>query len=80
MDEEAYVLLLSTSKINLERRYILKSSKKIIICMLLIVVSIISLTLINTNTNTNTNKTLNYKGSILMVIVQHLFQQVVNIM
>ena len=47
----------------------MKSSKKIIICMLLIVVSIISLTLINTNTNTNTNKTLNYKGSTIALTI-----------
>ena len=65
MDEEAYVLLLSTSKINLERRYILKSSKKIVICVLLIVVSIISLILINKNTN----KTFNYKGSTIALTI-----------
>ena len=65
MDEEAYVLLLSTSKIILERRYILKSSKKIVICVLLIVVSIISLILINKNTN----KTFNYKGSTIALTV-----------
>ena len=47
----------------------MKSSKKKIICMLLIVVSIISLTLINTNTNTNTNKTLNYKGSTIALTI-----------
>ena len=65
MDEEAYVLLLSTSKIILERRYILKSSKKIVICVLLIVVSIISLILINKNTN----KTFNYKESTIALTV-----------
>lgn len=65
MDEEAYVLLLSTSKIILERRYILKSSKKIVICALLIVVSIISLTLINTRTN----KTFKYKGSTIALTI-----------
>ena len=65
MDEEAYVLLLSTSKINLERRYILKSNKKIVICVLLIIVSIISLILINKNTN----KTFKYKGSTIALTV-----------
>ena len=65
MDEETYVLLLSTSKIILERRYILKSSKKIVICALLIVVSIISLTLINTRTN----KTFKYKGSTIALTI-----------
>ena len=65
MDEEAYVLLLSTSKINLERRYILKSNKKIVICVLLIIVSIISLILINKNTN----KTFNYKGSTIALTI-----------
>ena len=65
MDEEAYVLLLSTSKINLERRYILKSSKKIVICVLLILISIISLILINKNTN----KTFKYKGSTIALTV-----------
>ena len=65
MDEEAYVLLLSKSKINLERRYILKSSKKIVICVLLILISIISLILINKNTN----KTFKYKGSTIALTV-----------
>ena len=43
----------------------MKSSKKIVICMLLIVVSIISLTLINTSTN----KTFNYKGSTIALTI-----------
>ena len=65
MDEEAYMLLLSTSKIILERRYILKSSKKIVICVLLILIFIISLILINKNTN----KTFKYKGSTIALTV-----------
>ena len=65
MDEEAYVLFLSTSKNNLERRYILKSSKKIVICVLLILISIISIILINKNTN----KTFKYKGSTIALTV-----------
>ena len=43
----------------------MKSSKKIVICVLLIVVSIISLILINKNTN----KTFNYKGSTIALTV-----------
>ena len=43
----------------------MKSNKKIVICMLLIVVSIISLTLINTNTN----KTFKYKGSTIALTI-----------
>ena len=43
----------------------MKSSKKIVICMLLIVVSIISLTLINTSTN----KTFKYKGSTIALTI-----------
>ena len=43
----------------------MKSSKKIVICMLLIVVSIISLILINKNTN----KTFKYKGSTIALTV-----------
>ena len=43
----------------------MKSSKKIVICALLIVVSIISLTLINTRTN----KTFKYKGSTIALTI-----------
>ena len=43
----------------------MKSSKKIVICMLLIVVSIISLILINKNTN----KTFKYKGSTIALTI-----------
>ena len=43
----------------------MKSRKKIVICMLLIVVSIISLTLINTSTN----KTFKYKGSTIALTI-----------
>ncbi len=43
----------------------MKSSKKIVICVLLILISIISLILINKNTN----KTFNYKGSTIALIV-----------
>ena len=43
----------------------MKSSKKIVICVLLIVVSIISLILINKNTN----KTFNYKGSTIALTI-----------
>ena len=43
----------------------MKSSKKIVICVLLILISIISLILINKNTN----KTFNYKGSTIALTV-----------
>ena len=43
----------------------MKSSKKIVICVLLILISIISLILINKNTN----KTFNYKGGTIALIV-----------